>query len=55
MGQPAYFVGHSLGGFVSLMTAAQTPELARGVLLLDSPLLGAGGPLQCKRPSARGW
>lgn len=30
-GQPAYFVGHSLGGFVSLMTAAQTPELARGV------------------------
>ena len=39
-GQPAYFVGHSLGGFVSLMTAAQTPELARGVLLLDSPLLG---------------
>lgn len=39
-GQPAYLVGHSLGGFISLMTAAQAPELARGVLLLDSPLLG---------------
>ncbi|MBV2162822.1 MAG: alpha/beta hydrolase [Comamonas sp.] len=39
-GQPALLVGHSLGGFVSLMAAAQTPELARGVLLLDSPLLG---------------
>ncbi len=39
-GQPAYLVGHSLGGFVSLMTAAQHPSLARGVLLLDSPLLG---------------
>jgi pimeloyl-ACP methyl ester carboxylesterase len=39
-GQPAFLVGHSLGGFLSLMCAARYPELARGVLLLDSPLLG---------------
>ncbi len=39
-GEPAFLVGHSLGGFLSLMCAALHPELARGVLLLDSPLLG---------------
>jgi pimeloyl-ACP methyl ester carboxylesterase len=35
-----FLVGHSFGGFVSLMAAAQAPELVRGVLLLDSPILG---------------
>ena len=39
-GEPAYLVGHSLGGFLSLMCAARHPELARAVLLLDSPILG---------------
>jgi pimeloyl-ACP methyl ester carboxylesterase len=39
-GEPAHLVGHSLGGFLSVMCAARHPELARGVLLLDSPLLG---------------
>jgi pimeloyl-ACP methyl ester carboxylesterase len=39
-GQPAYLVGHSLGGFLSLMAAARHPELARAVLLVDSPILG---------------
>ena len=38
-GQPAFLVGHSLGGILSLMCAARHPELARGVLLLDSPIL----------------
>ncbi len=37
---PVYFVGHSLGGFLSLMTAALHPELCSGVLMLDSPLVG---------------
>ena len=36
---PAFLVGHSLGGILSLMCAARHPELARGVLLLDSPIL----------------
>lgn len=39
-GEPAFLVGHSLGGFLSLMCAARHPEVARGVLMLDSPLLG---------------
>ncbi|MDO8699759.1 MAG: alpha/beta hydrolase [Rhodoferax sp.] len=39
-GEPAYLVGHSFGGFVSVMAAARAPELAHGVVLLDSPLLG---------------
>lgn len=39
-GAPAFFVGHSLGGFLSLMAAAQHPALARGVLLLDAPMIG---------------
>ena len=37
---PVFLVGHSLGGIVSLMCAALHPELARGVVLLDSPILG---------------
>jgi pimeloyl-ACP methyl ester carboxylesterase len=40
MGQPVWMVGHSLGGFLSLMAAARHPHLVRGVLLLDSPILG---------------
>jgi pimeloyl-ACP methyl ester carboxylesterase len=39
-GEPAWLVGHSLGGFLSVMVAARHPELARGVLLIDSPILG---------------
>ena len=43
-GQPAWLVGHSLGGFLSLMCAARHPQLGghgvRGVLLVDSPVLG---------------
>lgn len=42
--QPAFLVGHSLGGFLSLMCASSQPEIGgfpvRGVLLLDSPLIG---------------
>jgi pimeloyl-ACP methyl ester carboxylesterase len=39
-GMPVLLVGHSLGGFLSLMCAALHPELARGVVLIDSPLIG---------------
>jgi len=40
IGGPVYLVGHSLGGFLSVMAAARHPELARGVVLIDSPLIG---------------
>lgn len=39
-GGPVFLVGHSLGGFLSVMTAARHPELARGVVMVDSPLIG---------------
>lgn len=43
-GRPVFLVGHSLGGFLSLMCAAHHPVLAgqpvQGVLLLDSPVIG---------------
>lgn len=42
--QPAFLVGHSLGGYLSLMCAARHPApggyALRGVLLLDSPVIG---------------
>ncbi len=37
--EPAYLVGHSLGGFLSVLAAARRPDLALGLVLLDSPLL----------------
>ncbi|MBE0474160.1 alpha/beta hydrolase [Rhodoferax sp.] len=39
-GAPVFLAGHSLGGFLSLMAASQAPNLVRGVLLLDAPLVG---------------
>jgi pimeloyl-ACP methyl ester carboxylesterase len=36
---PAWLVGHSLGGLLSLLAASRRPDLARGVLLLDSPVI----------------
>ncbi len=39
-GEPAYLVGHSLGGILSLMCAAKHPTLARGVVLMDAPAIG---------------
>ena len=36
---PVFLVGHSLGGFLSLMTAAKHPQWVRGLVMLDSPLV----------------
>jgi pimeloyl-ACP methyl ester carboxylesterase len=38
-GERVHLVGHSLGGFLSVMVAARHPALAAGVVMLDSPLL----------------
>ena len=43
-GQRAFLVGHSLGGFLSVMAAARYPQLARGVLLIIFYCLGLGLP-----------
>jgi pimeloyl-ACP methyl ester carboxylesterase len=36
---PVWLVGHSLGGFLSVLAASHRPDLARGLVLLDSPIL----------------
>jgi pimeloyl-ACP methyl ester carboxylesterase len=36
---PAYLVGHSLGGMLSLLACSKKPKIARGIVLLDSPLI----------------
>lgn len=38
-GEPVILVGHSLGGFLSLMLAAREPAAVSGVVMLDSPVL----------------
>lgn len=37
--EPVILVGHSLGGMLAMMAAHRHPELARCVVLLDSPVL----------------
>ncbi|TWC71759.1 alpha/beta fold hydrolase [Herbaspirillum sp. SJZ099] len=46
--EPAILVGHSMGGILSLMAARKRPDLARCVVLLDSPIV-AGWRAQALR------
>lgn len=38
-GRPVHLVGHSMGGYLSLLAACKRPDLAHSVVLLDSPLV----------------
>ena len=40
VGEPAVLVGNSMGGMISLFTAAATPDLVAGLVLLDPALPG---------------
>jgi pimeloyl-ACP methyl ester carboxylesterase len=53
-GGPVWLVGHSLGGFLSLMVAARHPALARGVVLMDSPIVGGWRATVLKGAKASG-
>jgi len=37
---PVWLVGHSMGGYLSVLAASRRLELVRGVVLLDAPILG---------------
>ena len=43
IGEPAVLVGNSMGGMISIITAAANPELVSGVVLLDPVLPRARG------------
>jgi pimeloyl-ACP methyl ester carboxylesterase len=38
-GEKVHLVGHSLGGFLSMLVASKQPALARSVVLLDAPVV----------------
>ena len=38
-GEAVHFVGHSMGGYLSLLAACKRPALARSLVLMDAPLV----------------
>ena len=63
--RPVWLVGHSLGGYLSLMAALKKPQWVRGVVMIDSPIIAgwragalrasqwAGPTSGCRRPPRR--
>jgi len=53
-GEPAILVGHSLGGAVSMLAAHRRPDLARCVVMLDSPVVAGWRALVWRAAKALG-
>jgi len=54
--EPAYLFGHSLGGMIALMVAAQAPDVVRALVVGDSPLTPAGITVSGRtRPRLEAW
>jgi len=54
-GQPAILVGHSLGGMLCMMAASRRPELARCVVMLDSPVVAGWRAWAWRLAKLCGW
>lgn len=54
-GEKVFFVGHSLGGILSTLCASKYPDLAQGVVLLDSPVIGGWKAQALKAAKASGF
>ncbi len=54
-GQPAILLGHSLGGMLSMMAAHKRPELARCVVMLDSPVVAGWRATLLRLAKRQGW
>jgi pimeloyl-ACP methyl ester carboxylesterase len=54
-GQPVILLGHSLGGMLSMMAAKQRPDLARCVVMLDSPVVAGWRATLLRLSKNQGW
>lgn len=54
-GQPVILLGHSLGGMLSMMAAKQRPELARCVVMLDSPVVAGWRAVLLRMSKGKSW
>ncbi len=52
--EPVILIGHSMGGILALLTAAQIPEMVRGIILLD-PATALHNTLIEAMPGPWGW
>lgn len=54
-GEPAILVGHSLGGMLCMMAASRRPDLARCVVMLDSPVVAGWRAGVWRMAKLLGW
>jgi pimeloyl-ACP methyl ester carboxylesterase len=53
--EPAILVGHSLGGILSMMVAKERPDLARCVVMIDSPVVAGWRAMLWRLAKLRGY